>query len=332
MNYLMNDDSQLELSSKASDAASEQSRYARLQNNSSSDSPTIRVQGESVDDEPPQPVNIFSFSLKLSNFFFFFGSIFYLFTSIWTIVDAYRDAAEEKDYDDDEASDDDEDYDEPFWSVYKLISSLGALMYLTNALVDGRVAFAEIIGQEGAVGRFGGTSPKLEVAAAITFGVAALCDLLSELVWNDDNAWFGYFAGCAAVNIYLVNALLVLSARRPTFKSLPQTLMSAGDILFFIGSIIDVLISLIDNPKAPLSRGIKIAWSSFTSATLWFIDSLLYMLADHLSDNEDDYSSVDSGALCLSEEELEISSASVTESVGSRLHHRPKVFLQATND
>ena len=195
-------------------------------------------------------------------------------------------------------------------------------MYLTNALVDGRVALAEIRGQEDAGGRFGGTSPKLEIAAAITFGVAALCDLLSELIWNDENAWPGYFAGCAAVDIYLVNAILVLSARRPTFKSLPQTLMSAGDILFLIGSIIDVLISLIDNPKAPSSRGIEIAWSSFISATLWFIDSLLYILADHLSDNDDDYSSVDSGASFLSEEELEISSASVTGSADLRLHHR----------
>ena len=53
----------------------------------------------------PKRSIIFSFSLKLSNFFFFFGSIFYLVTSIWNIVDAYRDAAEEKDYDDDEASD-----------------------------------------------------------------------------------------------------------------------------------------------------------------------------------------------------------------------------------
>lgn len=334
MNELVTDDSVLELSSKASSVAFEP-RCARLQNNSPG-SPTtpVIVDGELVHAEPPEEFNRFSSYLTLSTFFFFSGSIFYLVTSIWNIVDAYRDAAEEEGYDDDEESQG-EDYYEPFWNFYKLVSSLGATMYLANALVDGRVAFGEIRGQVDAGGRFEGVSPKVEIAAATTFGVAALCDLVSELIWYDKHAWPGYFAGCAAVDIYLVNAILVLSARKPTFKSLPETMMSAGDILFLIGSIIDVLISLIDNPRAPSSRFIEIAWSSFVSAALWFIDSLLYIVADHLS-LCDDYSSVDSYASL--EEELEISSASVTGSADLGLHHRfhhstdTAQQVQVTND
>lgn len=335
MNCASDDDSQLELSSKAS--GGDAHAYVSLISTetppttgspprelSPSEEVAGTLQNDSIEDEVDHQLQTAKWAkcLSLSNFCFFLGSVFYLYNSIWTVIDAYRYYADEQ-YDDDDESDDEE---ESFWSAYRLLACMGALFYLANALIDGRVAMAEIQGQDDESGRFG-DSPKWEISAAVTFGVAALCDLLSEIIWNDENMWSGYFAGCAAVDIYLLNAILVLAGRRPTFESLPRSLMSAGDILFLIGSVIDVLISLIDNPKAPSSRAIEIAWSSFVSAALWFLDSLLYILADHLSD-DDDYSSVDSDE-SSSEDELEITSAvaesetiDADSSIDLGLHHR----------
>jgi len=294
MEVMEDDDSQLELSSKASGTV----RYVPLHSQDSPPQPSFDEGAvdllqahdiEELNNDALSRVSNYSHYFKFSNFCFFLGSVLYVFTNTWSVIDAYRYYGEEDD--DDEKSGDGDYESEPFWNAYKLLTSAAALMYLANALVDGQVAVAEVRRKVGS-GRFG-DDPRWEIGVAITFGVAALCDFLSELIWNDDNMWPGYAAGCAAVDIYLLNAVLVISGRKPIFTSLPQSLMSSGDILFLIGSIIDVMISFLDNPKAPSSRSIEIAWSSFASSVLWFLDSLLYILADHLED-DDDYSSVES--------------------------------------
>jgi hypothetical protein len=334
------DDSQLELSSRAAGEA----RYVSLGNGqgpSVVECTSTIVEGEA--DVLRNPVleevsnneseaSAFSQYSQVSNFCFFVGSILYVWTSTISVIDAYRYYDDYEGDDDGDGTDDDETESEPFWTAYKLLASAAAAAYLANSLIDGRVALGEVQGKVGR-SRFG-DDPRWEIGVAVTFGVAALCDFLSELIWNDDDQWPGYAAGCAAVDIYLLNAVLVLLGRRPRFRSLPETLMSAGDILFLVGSVIDVTIAFVDNPNAPSSRTIEIAWCSFSSSALWFIDSLLYILADFVSDNDDDYSSVDSDdSEELQEEELEIASTidpASPESVsidddddkGTHLHHR----------
>lgn len=335
------DDSQLELSSRASGEA----RYVSLGNEqgpSVVECTSTIEEGEAdvlrnsvleeVNDEQSE-ASAFSQYSQVSNFCFFVGSILYVWTSTISVIDAYRYFDEYEGDDDGDGTDDDETESEPFWTAYKFLASAAALMYVANSIIDGRVALGEVQGKVGSA-RFG-DDPRWEIGVAVTFGVAALCDFLSELIWNDDDRWPGYAAGCAAVDIYLLNAVLVLLGRRPRFRSLPETLMSAGDILFLVGSVIDVTIAFVDNPNAPSSRTIEIAWCSFSSSALWFIDSLLYILVDFVSDNDDDYSSVDSDdSEGLQEEELEIASTIVPaspESVsiddddddkGTHLHHR----------
>ena len=256
-------------------------------------------------------VSAMSRLFKLSNGFFFMGSVIYVGTGIFGVIESYQDY-DEGDNDDsllpsDDETGDGDDESLSFWTAYKVLASAAALMYLGNAFVDGRVAIIEIQGKVGS-GRFG-DDPRWEIGVAVTFGVAALSDFISELIWEDDNMWPGYAAGCAAVDFYLLNAVLVSLGRTPAFTTVPHTLTSAGDILFFIGSIIDVLISFVNNPKAPSSRSIEIAWSSLVSAVLWFLDSLLYIFANHLS-HDDDYYVVESDE-SESSDELEISSTVV---------------------
>lgn len=208
----------------------------------------------------------------LSNAFFVLGSLFYVWYSISDVIDTYN---EDDSADDDTAND--------TW-CYKALRSAGALFYLANSIVDLRVSIVEIQGNIGS-GRFG-DDPSWEVGVACTFGLAAICDLIGELIWDEDWPEPGYAAGSAAVHVYLLNALLVISGRIPRFSSLPKALMSAGDILFLVGSVIDVLISYIDNPKTPPSWFGLIAWSALFSSLLWFTDSILYVLAELLDTGE----------------------------------------------
>lgn len=325
----LDDDSQLEMSSRASGEPREPRRHAANEELRTNDS----VAQEFLDEEESSEDNSNGFALyyRIANASFFIGSILYVWQAIWNLMYDYKWYGGNDEGNDEDAEYDD-DYVEPFWSFYKVLSMIAALMYVANALVDGRVAVSEMRGKVGS-GRFG-DDPRWEIGVAVTFGVAALCDFLSELIATDDNEWPSYAAGCAAVDIYLLNAVLVVSGRRPQFTSLPKTLMSSGDILFMIGSIIDVTISFVNDPKVPTSRYIGLAWFSFASAALWFIDSILYILADYLSD-DDDYSSIGSEDSQASRAELEIASTltpggsldSVTMDDGNdsrRLKHRTR--------
>lgn len=209
---------------------------------------------------------------QLSNAFFVLGSLFYVWYGIKDVIDTYKEDDGEDDDTDDEA-----------WR-YKVFRAAGALSYLANSIVDLRESVVEIRRNMDS-GRFG-DDPSWEVGVACTFGLAAICDVIGELIWDEDWPEPGYAAGSAAVHVYLLNALLVVSGRRPRFSSLPKALMSAGDILFLVGSVIDVLISYIDNPKTPPSWFRLIAWSGLFSSVLWFTDSILYVLADLLDTGE----------------------------------------------
>jgi hypothetical protein len=218
------------------------------------------------------------FWFRLANAFFVLGSLFYVGQGISYVIGAYKS--------DHDVDDDDYEYSESWWADYgdKTLGALGALAYLLNAMVDVRASTVEIRGS--AECRVFGDDPSWEIGVGCTFGLAAICDLIGELIWDDDKPGPGYAAGSAAVHIYLLNAVLTISGRCPTFSSLPRSMMSAGDILFLVGSVIDVLISYVDNPDTPASWYKFIAWCALFSAGLWFLDSILYILANHFETDE----------------------------------------------
>ena len=224
----------------------------------------------------------------MSNSFFFLGSVMYVWTSTVDLVET-----------------------KPFWMAYKTLSAIAALMYVANSLVDLRVSVKEIRGNVGS-GRFG-DDPHWEIGVAVTFGIAAICDFLGTLTY-DVSPVPAYVAYSTSVHVYLLNAIMVLSGRVPGFSSLPKGLTSGGDMLFLVGSLIDVLISYVDNPEAPASEWRMIAWGSLTSSILWFIDALLYILADVVptsSNEDDDYVLAHSGD--IDEDDLEFSSVVSTQ-------------------
>ena len=54
-----------------------------------------------------------------------------------------------------------------------------------------------------------------------------------------------------------------------------------GDWLFLVGSLIDVAIQYVDLPIDPNShRDLWIAIGGLASAILWFVDSIIYLIAD----------------------------------------------------
>jgi hypothetical protein len=213
---------------------------------------------------------------RVSNALFVLGSLFYVGQGISYVIEAYNE---------DDNADDDYENDESLWYDYgaKTLGALGALAYVANAIVDLRVSILEIQGSIGS-GRFG-DDPSWEIGVGCTFGLAAICDFIGELIWDDDKPGPGYAAASAAVHIYLLNAVFTISGRMPRFSSFPKGMMSAGDLLFLVGSVIDVLISYVDNPNTPPSWYKFIAWAALFSSGLWFLDSILYVLANHLRVN-----------------------------------------------
>lgn len=223
-----------------------------------------------------------------SNTAFFLGSIFYVWIAISDVVayesgsmddDAFSSESPSMSPSDENSKGDDEygAWDElNLLFSYKVVSCAGAFGYVANAIIDFAMATMEMKA-EVRRGRYG-DDPRLELGVALTFGIAASCDFVGALTFDEDAP--SYTASSAAVHVYLLNALLVITGRRPNFASWPEAFTGAGDILFLIGSVIDVVISYFLTPEAALPTLKTMAWWNLASAVLWFVDSILYILAD----------------------------------------------------
>jgi hypothetical protein len=123
--------------------------------------------------------------------------------------------------------------------------------------------------------------------AAFTFGVAAVMAVASVCA--------GYFVsthptsalalqnsfGAVSVHAYLLSAIIAVSGKRtrpwlgrPSLRN-PETLEDLGDLLFLIGSSVDVVLCdmSFDDDKP--------GWPLFSSI-LWFLDACLYLRSDFI--------------------------------------------------
>jgi hypothetical protein len=118
------------------------------------------------------------------------------------------------------------------------------------------------------------------ICVAITFGLGATLDLLSAFTSEMSDSRISNWAVVGAAHSYLVNAILILSSKTATLESLSQRVTVLGDILFLIGSLVDVSLSYFfigeesDEVWKYVYRGYLL------SSVLWLINALLYIIAD----------------------------------------------------
>jgi hypothetical protein len=120
------------------------------------------------------------------------------------------------------------------------------------------------------------------VFAAVAFGTAALSEVVSTIiafVYGHVNAYFWCHA--ASVHLYIVSATISISGKRTrpwlAQKSCVEnheTLEDLGDLLFFLGSILDG--ALLDAPWDDHHGNV---WA-IVSAVFWFLDACFYFFSD----------------------------------------------------
>lgn len=124
-----------------------------------------------------------------------------------------------------------------------------------------------------------------DLSSATTFGIAAFFGTVSAIGWASGNMSedMVYKMDLVSIHIYLLSALFALVGRRQEapmkftgimdFFEDARAMVSVGDMLFGIASIVDVVLDDFtfdnDNP-----------WWPIVSAVLWLTDALFYLRGD----------------------------------------------------
>ena len=270
----------------------------------------------------------------ISNIFFLFGSILYVWLAVWD----YQ--ASEKGVNDNdgpsllapdellehETVDDCMRIDFASFTIcittYTAISATAALMYVFDAIFQIK-ELTNISGNSNSHLLHGLRHfPLLEFSTGLAFGVGATLDFICTMTVKLDDPRISEYFGVSSSYIYLLSAFLVSIGKESHFDTMADGLESSGDILFITGSIIDVLsIYLLAGKDAH-----KVAIGGLVFTSLWLLDAIIYISADLYllladcsccggaqaenvdSEREDDIDDVSNVALCsaASDAQLEL--------------------------
>ena len=215
------------------------------------------------------------FSIISSTTAFLLGSIVGLIISLMEIgqVKEYYDDGYYDDYYDDYYGDDtyNNDDDKVFvWSntLEFTLSICASVLYILNAAGDIYQCIL-IMKNNHHIHSLFHAEIASDSIAALTFGTAAIIDAWSSFQSDDVSATVGIISSL----IYLASAVSSLldfccECERPSL-----TLTMIGDILFFIGSLIDVLISFVSDPDITYISPILLSYASLFSSSLWLSDA-----------------------------------------------------------
>jgi hypothetical protein len=213
---------------------------------------------------------------------FFLGSLLATVASLLDLRDALFSTSDDNDNDSDA-------WVLSFWSVQKILWVASCLAYL----LDSVNACEEISSKRNLFRR---------LAFPVIFGVAASCELLGEIVPGQPKASYWWLA--SSVHLFFASSLLTVYVNHTTGVYFEQHhgqdgsavsgcrcrgingLLLMGDCLFVVGSLVDVCVSYWDSPYGEPTSWVWIASWSVVSSLLWWIDSILYRLADHFENGD----------------------------------------------
>lgn len=207
-----------------------------------------------------------------SNFLFFLGSVIYMFLAIWDLGYARYESvvtASPSPTPVSSVSYDDDGYDSG-WDPYTLLSVVAAVSFVFCSAVD-------------MLWYLYGENARTAMAVAVAFGAAALCELLAVYLYENDRPILEGRAYIASSHVYLISAVLQVRHRWPSFETISDAMEGSGDALFLLGSIIDAVLSYLNDPEMSHLNLLVLARWNLVSAVLWLVDSVLYILSDFLS-------------------------------------------------
>jgi hypothetical protein len=256
---------------------------------------------ESAFDEPVEALlSDLAENLKFSipsNVLFFLGSLCYVMISIYDCLwlkhnpNYYNPNYYSYSYDQNEETSVEDYYDYGTFKInaYSITSISGALFFVLNAMTDLYQCRCNTQDSQINLCRAFSTASSANgvrdilgnYISAILFGSGALTDAVSMSLSTQHQA----VAGIISSHIYFLSSIPALSnvMNSCPFSSAPPGIRFSmiGDLLFFIGSLIDVLISYINDPKLIQVNRNWIYGTSFLSSSLWLIDAILYLVGDY---------------------------------------------------
>jgi len=97
--------------------------------------------------------------------------------------------------------------------------------------------------------------------------------------------------------MYLLNAFLALRAGVTADSIVGVWLERVGAVLFLIGSVIDAVLSYYYGVNLSYAGYMRVNYFNLTSAILWQIDSVLYIIADGIPTRKPDNDNFDESIL-----------------------------------
>jgi hypothetical protein len=224
-----------------------------------------------VEGDEPEALSIFT-----SNILFLTGSLLFLWIALWNGMEN----AEENTGNSSAIIEDDDDLPLNIlaWDGYQMLSAAAPFCFLLDAVVDMRYAF-QLVRQDHAPSRFG-EDPRWEIGTSLLFGAAATCDFFAAVVVRDEDTLTNYVPSSLAVHLYMLMAIFALWGRNVQGQTYAMRWYQSADILFLLGSVIDVTLSYFQMPGIDSELETILQRWSVVSATLWLVNSILYILAD----------------------------------------------------
>jgi len=212
--------------------------------------------------------------IMASNLLFLTGSLLFLWIALWEWIGS------------DEASSDNsvikEDDVTPAdileWDSMDMLAATAPFMFLMNSCVDIMYAF-QVLRTDFQPCRFG-DDPRWEIGVAVLFGMAATCDFLSAVIYVDEKTLAHYLPSSLAAHFYVIMAIFALWGRDIPDQTASMRLYQAADALFLLGSLIDVSLSYFRTSSTTSEMQLVLERWSVASASLWVVNSILYILAD----------------------------------------------------
>jgi hypothetical protein len=121
-----------------------------------------------------------------------------------------------------------------------------------------------------------------DTCAAILFGIAATIDLRGALSSTGGPGGVNGVMWLLSSHLYLFSALSAMTSINYKCDSKPVVLNLVGDVMFLIGSLIDVVISYISDPDIISESQNVLLRLALLSSVLWLTDAMLYISANFL--------------------------------------------------
>lgn len=195
-----------------------------------------------------------------ANLFFFMGSVLYIPVSIWAVRAENQGLGSPDDH-----------------LTYVAILVAATLSYLSNGILETWLAYKAY--QKVKASPDTTDSPPIgAIVNGLLFSLAATLELSYSLIGRQI-ALLNMSALC-----YIANAVFTLYLRRhDDMASRPARMIRAGDILFLLGACLDFTSTYMERNNMLDQYGAF--WLS--SSLAWFINSILYLVADKISVDEE---------------------------------------------